>query len=472
MTSLGALLRDGLVVVRDAGRLLWRHWPVLLVLYLLGMAGREFAIYLSVQGSGVNVWLGAAVLPFAPLSLMVAILLMLDAVAPSLRHGPVRQDKLTLLAGALVPFLAVYSAQGYLRQDRQRFLFESITDEYSNDSYVFDPETIQGRTIADVDTLQVVIVILAVLLLRRVLDWSGLTKRNTPVRLFAAWLEVAWLTWLASMLLAQVDTIRDWIEDRVFIDWILDAWDGFLDLIGPLAGAASWIADWVGSLLTDIDALVVVPLAWLTTGAVVYGGTLASRHLGLTATATAAASAVGSTVRGPLGAPVESSVTWTTDAVTRTRERVALLPGPVRSWLGSVWTSVFGRFSTLLGGLRTLAVGGVVPMILFCLAFLLSHYAETATAELIRWVIGPREAGQMVALSNYVDIASTSVSTLLQVALVAAAVDRLLVLAGHQGLATGPTTQDPEPVQDPEPTDSEPAPGGQNLQLASGGQNL
>lgn len=416
-------LRDELVVLRDAARLLWRHWPVLLVLYLLGMAGREIAIYLAVQGSGVDVWLGAVLLPFAPLSLMVAVLLMLDAVGPSLWHGPVRQDRLTLLAGALVPFLAVYSAQGFLRADRNRFLNEAVADEYNNDSYLFDPTTVQSRTIADVDPVVMIVVILAVLLLRRALDWTGLTARNTPVRLFAAWLEVAWLTWLASMLLAEIEGIREWIEQRVFVDWVLDAWAAFLDLIGPLATPVSAVTSWVGGLLTDMNALIVLPLAWLATGAVVYGGTLTSRSLGVTS--------------------LSPRLTWSARQLVRARERVSLLPQPLQGWLGAVNKALFGRFTTLMGGLRTLAVGGVVPMVLFCLAFLISRYAEAATAELIRWALGPRSATDIVSFNTYVRIASTSVSLLLQVTLVAAAVDRLLVTAKRLAAEPSETSESP-----------------------------
>lgn len=418
MDGLRAALRDGLTVLKDAARLLWRHWPVLLVLYLLGMAGREVALYLAVEGSAVNVWLGAALLPFAPLALMIAILLMLDAVAPSLWHGPVRQDKLTLLAGTLVPFLAVYSAQGYLREDRQRFLNESIADEYNNDGYWFDPSSFQSRTIADVDTTVILVVILVVLLIRRGLDWTGLARSNQVVRLFAAWLEVAWMTWLASLLLSSVNDLQTWLEKRVFIDWLLDTWQGFLELIGPLSGPAQAVASWTGGLLTDIDALVVVPLAWLTTGAVVFGGTLASRRL----------------------------TEWTPAQLEAARARAALLPDPVRSWLKSVWRALFGRFSTLLGGLRTLAVGGVVPMVLFCLAFLISRYAELGMAELIRWVLGPRSADTAVAFNSYAQIASTAVPMLLQVVLVAAAVDRLLVTARRQAAAQQDTSVAPTTV--------------------------
>ncbi|NLG22891.1 MAG: hypothetical protein GX555_15845 [Actinomycetales bacterium] len=409
MTSLGVQLRDEIVVLRDAARLLWRHWPVLLVLYLLGMAGRELSIYLAVEGSAVNVWLGAALLPFAPLSLMIAVLLMLDAVGPSLWHGPARQDKLTLLAGALVPFLAVYSAQGLLRTDRERFLNEAVADEYLNDSYLFDATTIQSRTIADVDPTVMIVVILVVLLVRRLLDWTGATKKNLVARLFAAWLEVAWLTWLASLLLAEFETLQAWIEQRVFVDWALNGWEAFLDLIGPVAVPVSAVTGWIGALLTDMNALVVLPLAWLTTGAVVYGGTLTSRSLGVSA--------------------LSPRLTWSARQFARAQERVGLLPQPVQGWVTSVGKALFARFTTLMGGLRTLAVGGIVPMVLFCLAFLVSRYAEAATAEVIRWVLGPREAGQMVAFDSYVRIASTSVSLLLQVTLVAAAVDRLLVTA-------------------------------------------
>lgn len=415
MDSLGGVLRDGLTVLRDAARLLWRHWPVLLVLYLLGMAGRELALYLAVEGSAVNVWLGAALLPFAPLSVMVAILLMLDAVGPSLWHGPVRQDRLTLLAGTLVPFLAVYSAQGYLGEDRRRFLNESIADEYNNDGYWLDPSSFQSRTIADVDTTTILVVILVVLLLRRGLDWSGLVRSNQVMRLVAAWLEVAWMTWLASLLLASIKDIQTWLEGRVFLDWMLDTWQAFLDLIGPLAGPAQAVASWTGGLLTDIDALVVVPLAWLTTGAVVYGGTLASRRL----------------------------TGWTPAQLERARARVEVLPGPVRSWLASVWKALFGRFSTLLGGLRTLSVGGVVPMVLFCLAFLIARYAELGMAELVRVLLGPMSADKALAFNGYVQIASAAVPVLLQVVLVAAAVDRLLVTAARMAAAQPETSAAP-----------------------------
>lgn len=407
-------------MLREAARLLWRHWPVLLVLYLLGMAGREISIYLAVEGSGVNVWLGAALLPFAPLSLMIAVLLMLDAVGPSLWHGPVRQDKLTLLAGALIPFLTVYSAQGYLRADRNRFLNEAVTDEFQNDSYLFDASTIHGRTIADLAPATVIMLIVAVLLVRRALDWLGWTERSRVVRLLAAWLEVAWMTWLASMLLAEVDRLQTWTEQRVFVDWFVDAGDQLVSWLGPVATVLGVVWGWVVALLSDLDALVVLPLAWLTTGAVVYGGTLANRTF---------------SVGGRLSRPV--------DRVTRARERVTALPQPVQGWLAAIGKTMFARFVTLWGGLRTLTVGGVVPMILFCLAFLTSRYAEAATSELIRWVVGPQAAADMVTLSSYVTIASTAVSMLLQVTLVAAAVDRLLISARRLALAQPDTSEVP-----------------------------
>lgn len=420
MEGLTRQVVDGAVVLRDAARLLWRHWPVLLVLYLLGMGGREIAIYLAVEGSGVSVWLGAALLPFAPLSLMIAVLMMLDAVGPSLWHGPVRQDKLTLLAGALIPFLTVYSAQGYLRADRNRFLNESVTDEFQNDSYLFDASTIHGRTIADLAPTTIIILIVAVLLLRRALDWLGWTERSQVIRLLAAWLEVAWMTWLASMLLAELDRLQAWIEHRVFVDWFVDSGEQVLAWLGPVATVLGVVWGWAVALLSDLDALVVLPLAWLTTGAVIYGGTLASRTF---------------SAGGRLARPV--------DRVTRARERVAGLPQPMQGWLAAIGKTLFARFVTLWGGLRTLAVGGVVPMILFCLAFLISRYAEAATAELIRWVIGPQAAVDMVTFSSYVTIASTAVAMLLQVALVAAAVDRLLISARRLARALPDSSEAP-----------------------------
>lgn len=223
------------------------------------------------------------------------------------------------------------------------------------------------------------------------------------------------------MLLAQLDRAQTWAEGRVFVDWFIDTGETALGWLGPVATLLGLAWSLVVALVSDIDALVVVPLAWLTTGAVIYGGTLASRTLTI--------------AHRRLDRPVAQ--------VTRARERVSLLPQPVQGWLAAIGTTLFGRFITLWGGLRTLAVGGVVPMVLFCLAFLVSRYAESATAELIRWILGPRSASDMVALTSYVTIASTAVSMLLQVTLVAAAVDRLLISARRQAAARPDTSAAP-----------------------------
>ena len=83
-------------------------------------------------------------LPLAPISLLIALVLMLRRVAHSLpelqqtlageRRTQVRSD-LTIAVMVLVPFLAVYASQGMIKEDRKSFLYSATTDEWLNQGF-------------------------------------------------------------------------------------------------------------------------------------------------------------------------------------------------------------------------------------------------------------------------------------------------------------------------------------------------
>ena len=77
-------MRGALAVVADAARLLWRHWPVLAVIYLLGAAGHNGFLWLAVAVSEHQPTVAGFLLPLVPISTLVALILMLRALAPSL----------------------------------------------------------------------------------------------------------------------------------------------------------------------------------------------------------------------------------------------------------------------------------------------------------------------------------------------------------------------------------------------------
>ena len=78
----GAVVALGRVFV-DAGRVLANHWPQLVGLFLLGWAGRMGFLWLATVVSDVSPSLAVFIVPLAPMSTLVSLVLMLRATAPS-----------------------------------------------------------------------------------------------------------------------------------------------------------------------------------------------------------------------------------------------------------------------------------------------------------------------------------------------------------------------------------------------------
>src|SRR5262245_36014103 len=98
-------------------RLLWRHWPVLLALALAGGLARQLLISQAVRASTWREGLGGLLLfPLVPAAVLIAMVLMLRAMRPSLPYlGPRSRPEsmLAYLASVLIPFLAFYFTAGY-----------------------------------------------------------------------------------------------------------------------------------------------------------------------------------------------------------------------------------------------------------------------------------------------------------------------------------------------------------------------
>ena len=167
MSTLRGAVVEATSVVRAGLRLLWDHWPVLLTIFLFGSAIRAAVLWGAMKATLWHAWAGQALLPLAPLATVAALILALRVVAPSLRwvhfqgdgaedsaEGKAAQrpnlieDRLALLSATLIPFFAVYAAQGYLRQDTRQFLNETAADTFQ-----FSADFWQGGSELRVDRL-------------------------------------------------------------------------------------------------------------------------------------------------------------------------------------------------------------------------------------------------------------------------------------------------------------------------------
>lgn len=410
MTTTRSALTDAVSVVLVGLRLTVSHLPTLLAIFLAGAACRNGVLWASVELSGRHRTLAGLLLPLAPMATLTAIVLMLRQVARGLPWatfgGAVdqRSPYLALLSSSLIPFLTVYAAQGYLEKDLRSFVNSATYDEiYGSARSFYGQRADPDRTVIASGVLLVGIIAVA-LALRFLISRFDLPARNTSWGLLAAYVEVLWLFLLASQFTHYQARVWDWIEQRRFVEWVHDRWSDLIDLVGPVGRPLQAVADGVGNLLSDADTVLIVPIAWLTVGAVA------------------------------LGQRIE------TPAQRRRRfvaeERLKRVPAAVRRVGHEATADIRGRFSGLGNGVRLLAVGGLLPMLLFCLVFIIARQAGNLVVELYRSVVGPMDAAHATAFSPFVVVLSDAVYTVLLVGLLAAAVDRVVRRRADQPIAS------------------------------------
>ncbi len=417
-------LSDLFTVVVAGTRLWLRHWPVLLSIALLGAAGRTGAIWAATVISDHNNTLGVLVLVLAPLASVTAIVLMLYALRGSLPHiaaaaassgsppggasGVARRPRrlVDLLAGVLVPFLAVYASYGLLKEDTDRYVNAAVADEFLNNAnLLYHPATaIDTDRFVFATGWTAVAIVAGALIFRFALDKIEGLKGRRGLGFVGAYVEVLWLTTLAAHLTLYQDEVWSWAQSRRGVEMFAGWWLDLLDRLGPLANPVDYVTNWLFDLLGNFDAIVVVPVSWLTVGAVVYGYKLAEE-------------------------PAEEPELSKEEAVERERQRLGVLarvPRPVRRWSGEVTSDLRERFAGLSAGLRQLAIAGLAPMLIFGLAFLASARLEDALNLLARILIGPQDLDTWLAFSPHVITVTRAVGLTVTMCLLAAAVDRVL----------------------------------------------
>jgi hypothetical protein len=169
------------------------------------------------------------------------------------------------------------------------------------------------------------------------------------------------------------------------------------------------VTSWLFDLLGSIDAVVILPLAWITVGAVVLGHKLA---------------------------PAPSfEHPWLS--------RAKLVPRPVAHAVGGITDDVKSRFTALVNGLRLMARAGLVPMLLFGLATLLALRVPYLVSVVWRAIVGPVDSNTYVAWAPIEGAIQDALMLTVLAVLIAAAIDRILGEvnpASPQGSPAAPTT--------------------------------
>ena len=253
--------------------------PILTLIYLLGAAAHNGLLWFCVWLSEDHSTSAALVLPLVPMATLTALILALRELTPSLANiRPPAMSRLTLLASTLIPFLTVYVSQQYLREDTRAFLNAATSDELLERSGGLGPSTFNVDRTNIASGAALVGIVAGALLVRWLLDRLDLPEKAVGWGLFAAYVEVLWVWILAKRLSNFTGEVEAWVRTRRLSQWLLDRWGDLIDALGPVGQPVEAVGQWFWGAIGQADAIIVVPIAWLTVGAVVYGRKLEARQ--------------------------------------------------------------------------------------------------------------------------------------------------------------------------------------------------
>jgi hypothetical protein len=208
---------------------------------------------------------------------------------------------------------------------------------------------------------------------------------------------VIWIYMLVMLSAAKRNDGLAWVKDRRVVHGLGSGLSGLADRLGPLSHLGHTVLATVGELLGSVDTVIVVPVAWLTVGAVVYGFEVAT--------------------------PTRLAI----EPLDKARRRLSRMPQLVQRVGAELGESLRERFGPLVRGLRLVIRTGLRPMLLFCVAFVVVDSAPVWFWEIERWLIGPHSLGEFwMPMSEVLSSVNGGLGQTLTVVLLAAAVDRVL----------------------------------------------
>lgn len=340
-------------------------------------------------------------MPLAPLSTLLSFVLMMRAMAPTLpafagmikptaRHQRWSED-LTVAGQVMIPFLAVYASAGLLRQDVTVFLVDSTADEGLN---TVIHEIDWGR--ADyAPGLTVIAFVVIALVARKVISMLDLVKRHVAWAGLAAYVEVLWIMTLANALSTELESITQWVMSRRIVASVVDWWESFFATVREWSTILNGAVEAISTILGNLGSVVIVPVAWLAIGAAVYGHQLHTAELAV---------------------PGHEEMS----------RRIKRVPNPVRRAAKQITEPVITPVQSALGAIRKIAVAGILPMVMFCVVFLVAGAVQSVVAVATRATIGPGSWLRQFAMEPYATMIERGVYFIIVLSLLAAAVNAVI----------------------------------------------
>lgn len=414
----------GLDLLATTGRLLRSHWWELLAIALVAYVAHYYLMRLAIvigRSGPVPGLLALAIVPAVPLA---ATVLMLLVMRRRERGGQGVTGFVVAIGSVLVPFLVIYESRGSLREDVGAYFFDGMEDsrELASAGVTDLGELVDARAAVEASarmpdgTSPLALTVVAIafvirMLLSRLIQrdeaWTGaLARTRTPLRLLLAYSEVVWLVLGAIVINAGIEAMRGWWDSRRLGVALHDWWAQVTEGLPNLGAFAEAVVAAAGTVLDGAAIGVLIPIAWLSIGVIVYGlqvaDTIDDRRV---------VSAVGAApIVGILGRRVSPAV------ITTAWHRIA---------------DPDNRFGALIGGLAMVLRAGFAQVLVFCLAFTTVTVAVPyLTWGVLRVLLEDLTYRDWMAFVLPLDAVNQVVVLVLSSALLAAFADALLARFG------------------------------------------
>ena len=346
------------------------HWPAMLAWYLAGTIANYWVTELAGFVGAYSSVGGLLILPFAVLARLISLVGMLLSMRDGLRSlqsvAPVpesaaerRRSFLFAVLASILPFFAVYAAQGLLADDVRSYSLRALAKvDEENKASVFTGGFDHGDNVTtlsfNVGTVLIIVVAFAV-------RWAwGRWSDRVPkaLALFAVYSEVVWVFFSVLLLKDLTDAVTAWVDARAAMMWLADLRTTLAGWVPPLV----WLGDGIGWLLSQAGPVLLAPLAWLTVAGVVYGQAI-----------------------------VAEKVQIQHRLVAQVRERAARVPNPVMRRLRDLGTELGSRFLPIWRAILLMWRAGPVIIASYALLYAVVILAQSwLRYGVSRWV-GPHE---------------------------------------------------------------------------------
>ena len=384
-----------------------RHWPALMAWYLAGVLVQYVIGQVAGFIGASSATLGFLVLPIGILARLISLVAMflvlrdglrnLQEVAP-LPEEPVerRRTFLSALLAGILPFFAVYWAQGLLREDVNAYSSRALevrsgiifTASVNGDAPVGDQDTVLNLPF---NVWTVAIIVIAFAGRWAWSKWSA--KLSTWLSPVAVYFEVVWVFFSVILLGDLFDSIKAWVDSRAAMAFLEDLREQILNAVAPLR----WLWEAIGWVLTEAGPVLLAPLAWLTIAGVVFGQAIVAEKL-----------------------RVENQL------ISRFRQHAAVIPNPVVRRLKDLGDELGARFRPIGRAILLMWRAGPLLVASYALVYVIVKALESYLSFGITRLIGPHEFLTWAIILPVVSIVPLLIIEPLRIAVISGAYDATL----------------------------------------------